>query len=130
MQYSKFAKDVGIVGITQALISLGSFFLLPIITKTLGSHSYGVWVQINITIYLLTPLALMGLSMGIIRFLSSEKDRDKIRESFFSVIAFVILTGLFISSLVFLLSDLLAMYIFKDITTSYLIKIGAFFNSS
>lgn len=125
MQYNKFAKDVGIIGITQALISLGSFLLLPLVTKTLGSYNYGLWVQINITVSLLAPLALMGLSMGIIRFLSSEKDIDKIREGFFSVLIFVALTGLLISTLVFLLSDLLAIYLFKDISTSYLIKAGA-----
>lgn len=79
MPYRKFIKDVGLIGITQVLIGLGGFFLLPVITKTLGSYDYGIWTQINITVSLLSPLALMGLSMGVVRFLSSEKDKEKIR---------------------------------------------------
>ncbi|AKB23625.1 Polysaccharide biosynthesis protein [Methanosarcina sp. MTP4] len=126
MPYRKFIKDVGLIGITQALIGLGGFFLLPVITKTLGSYDYGIWAQINITVSLLSPLALMGLSMGVVRFLSSEKDIEKIREGFFSVIFFVAFTGLLISIVVFLLSDFLAASIFKDISTSGFIKVGAF----
>ncbi|WP_243684978.1 lipopolysaccharide biosynthesis protein [Methanosarcina barkeri] len=77
MANTKFIKDVGLIGITQALIGLSGFFLLPVITKTLGSYDYGIWAQINITVSLLSPLALMGLSMGVVRFLSSEKDNEK-----------------------------------------------------
>lgn len=126
MTYQKFIKDVGLIGITQALIGLSSFFLLPVITKTLGSQDYGIWAQINITVSLLSPLALMGLSMGVVRFLSSEKDKKKLREGFFSVIFFVAFTGLLVSIVVFLLSDFLASSIFKDISTSGFIKVGAF----
>lgn len=126
MYDNKFIKDVGLIGIAQILVSLGSFFLLPIVTKALGSNNYGIWAQINITISLLTPFALMGLSMGVIRFLSVEKDINRIREGFFSILIFVAFTGLLTSIIVFLLSDLLAINLFKDIGTSYLIKIGAF----
>lgn len=126
MTYRRFIKDVGLIGITQALIGLGGFFLLPIITKTLEPYEYGIWAQINITVSLLSPLVLMGLSMGIVRFLSSEKDKEKIREGFFSVIFFVAFTGLLASIVVFLLSDFLAASIFKDISTSSFIKLGAF----
>ncbi len=126
MTYQKFIKDVGLIGITQFLIGLSGFFLLPVITKTLGSRDYGIWAQINITVYLLFPLALMGLSMGVVRFLSSEKDKEKIREGFFSVLFVVAFTGLLLSIVVFLLSDFLAASIFKDISTSGFVKVGAF----
>jgi Membrane protein involved in the export of O-antigen and teichoic acid len=126
MKYQQFIKDVGLIGITQTLTNLGSFFLLPVITKILGSYDYGIWAQINITVSLLSSLALMGLSTGVIRFLSSEKDKDKIREGFFSVIFFVSFTGLLVSIVIFLLSDFLAASIFKDTHTSGYIKVGAF----
>jgi len=126
MKYDKFIKDVGIIGITQILTTLGAFFLLPVITKTLGSYDYGIWSQINVTISLLTPFALLGLSMSIVRFLSAEKDVNIIRESFHSVLFFVALTGMLISILVFVISDWLASFLFQDINTSYFIKIGSF----
>lgn len=126
MTYNKFIKDVGIIGLSQVLISLGGFLLLPIITKTLGPYDYGIWAQINTTISLLSPLALMGLSMGVIRFLSSEKDENRVREGIFSIMFFVTFTGLIISILIFLLSDYLAASIFNAVNASSFIKAGSF----
>ncbi|AKB29885.1 polysaccharide biosynthesis protein [Methanosarcina siciliae T4/M] len=126
MTYDKFIKDVGLIGITQVLTTLGAFFLLPIITKTLGSYDYGIWSQINVTVSLLTPFALLGLSMSIVRFMSAEKDVNVIRETFYSVLFFVALTSMLISILVFVISDWLASFLFQDINTSYFIKIGSF----
>ncbi len=120
--YKEFAKNVGLIGSAQALTSLGSFLLLPIITKDLGAYNYGIWSQISITISLISPLALISLSTTLIRFLSSEKDKEKIRESFFSIIFFVAFTGLLASILMYLSSNFIATYIFKDISSSYFIK--------
>ena len=126
MSYQRFARDVAIIGITQVLTSLGGFILLPLITKTLGAYDYGIWAQISITISLLTPMALLGLSMALVRFLSAEKDPERIREGLYSIIVFVLFTGSGISFLVLLLSDPLAVSVFGDITTSPYIKAGSF----
>jgi len=126
MSYQQFAKDVAIIGITQVLTSLGGFILLPLITKTLGAYDYGIWAQISITISLLTPMALLGLSMAMVRFLSAEKDPEHIREGLYSIIIFVLFTGSGISLLVFLLADPLAISVFGDIATSPFIKVGSF----
>lgn len=64
--------------------------------------------------------------MSLVRFLAAEKDINKRREGFYSIIIFVVLTGLIISFLVYLLSDQLAASIFQDINTSYFIKAGSF----
>jgi len=126
MSTQKFIRDVGIIGITQVLSNLGAFFLLPIITKTLGTYDYGTWAQISITVSLLSPLALLGLQMAFVRFLAAEKDVARIREVFFSIFFFVFFTGMLVSVLVFALSDFLAVTVFGDITTSYYIKAGSF----
>ena len=126
MSYQRFARDVAIIGITQVLTSLGGFILLPLITKTLGAYDYGIWAQISITISLLTPMALLGLSMALVRFLSAEKDPERIREGLYSIIVFVLFTGSGISFLVLLLSDPLAVSVFGDITTSPYLKAGSF----
>lgn len=77
MSYLSFAKDVAIIGITNVLTSVGGFFLLPIITKALGTYEYGIWAQISVTISLLSSISPMGLSMALVRFLAAEKDVDK-----------------------------------------------------
>ena len=119
MSYQKFAKDVGFIGTVQALTSLGSFFLLPIITKSLGTYDYGLWAQINITVSLITPFALMGLSMGLVRFLSSETDKKIIREAVYSILFFVTASGLVASLLLYILAEPLATMGFKDSGATY-----------
>jgi O-antigen/teichoic acid export membrane protein len=125
MAYQKFAKDVGFIGIVQVLTSLSTFFLLPIITKSLGTYYYGLWAQINITVSLISPFALMGLSMGLIRFLSSEKDIKKIRESVYSIIFFVTGSGFLASFLLYIFAKPLATFGFKDPGAAYYIQAGS-----
>ncbi len=126
MSCKDFTKNVGIIALTRMLTRLGGLLLLPIITKTLGPNDYGVWAQINITVSLLSPVALMGLSVGLIRFLSSERDIEKIREEFFSVLFLVVFTGLGTSLMLFFSSNFLATNLFNDVSKSYLIKAASF----
>jgi O-antigen/teichoic acid export membrane protein len=122
----KFVRDVLIIAGSQAIIALGSFLILPLISKTLGPYSYGIWSLISTTISLLTSLALLGLSESMVRFLAAEKDPVKIQQGFFSILFFVISFGLVISIAVFLLSDIIALKLFNDIGVSYLIKAASF----
>ncbi|AKB83907.1 Membrane protein involved in the export of O-antigen, teichoic acid lipoteichoic acids [Methanosarcina barkeri 3] len=125
MSYQKFAKDVGFIGTVQVLTSLGTFFLLPIITKTLGTYDYGLWAQINTTVSLISPLALMGLSMGFVRFLSSETEIKIIREAVYSILFFVTIAGLFASFLLYMFAEPLATFGFKDPHATYFIQAGS-----
>jgi O-antigen/teichoic acid export membrane protein len=122
----KFVKDVLIIAGSQVIIGLGSFLILPLISKTLGPYSYGIWSLISTTISLLTSLALLGLSESMVRFLAAEKDPVKIKQGFFSILFFVISLGLVISVAVFFLSDVIALTLFNDISVSYLIKAASF----
>ncbi|MDD5145046.1 MAG: oligosaccharide flippase family protein [Candidatus Pacebacteria bacterium] len=89
-----FTKNIGIVGLVNVSIAIERIILLPIITKLLGAEGYGVWSQIGVTISLLSPLVLLGLSYTLVRFLAGEKDKKEIQESIYSVLFFVFLTSL------------------------------------
>jgi O-antigen/teichoic acid export membrane protein len=41
-EYKLFAQRVGLVGITNAIVSLRGLILIPILTKTLGAEGYGI----------------------------------------------------------------------------------------
>ncbi|HIH74095.1 MAG TPA: flippase [Methanosarcina sp.] len=125
MSYQKFARDVGFIGMVQILTSLSTFFLLPIITKTLGAYDYGLWAQINITVSLISSLALMGLSMSFVRFLSSETDKKKIREAVYSILFFVTVSGFLASSVLYVFAEPLATFGFKDPQAAYFIQAGS-----
>ena len=124
-EYKLFAQRVGLVGIVNLIVSLRGLILLPILTKTLGADAYGAWSVIMVTISLLSPLALMGLTTAMIRFLAAEKDKRSIQEGFYSVIFIVFFIGSVISLAVFLLSDSFAITILKDISAAPLIKIAS-----
>lgn len=125
MSYQSFAKDVAIIGITSVLTSFGGFFLLPIITKALGTYEYGIWAQISVTISLLSSISLMGLSMALVRFLAAEKEVDKIREAFYSIVFIVAFSGIVVSLLAFAISEPLASTFFRDPNASYFIRAAA-----
>ena len=124
-EYKLFAQRVGLVGITNLIFSLRGLILIPILTKTLGADAYGIWSIIMVTISLLSPLALLGLTSAMIRFLAAEKDKRKIQDGFYSVISVVFFAGLILSLVVFLLADCFAITILKDISAAPLIKIAS-----
>lgn len=104
-EYKLFGQRIGLIGITRLLLSLSGIILLPILTKTLPIEEYGIWVQIMVTIGLIAPLAEMGLSYTMVRFLAAEKDKRKIQEGFYSIAVFILFTSLIASLLLFIFSD-------------------------
>jgi O-antigen/teichoic acid export membrane protein len=124
-EYAKYGRQVGYgVGANTALLLLG-FIRLPILTKGLGAALYGTWSLINVTISLIFPFALLGLSAAVVRFLAAEKDRYIIREGFLSACSVVFISGTAFSVLLFLFSDYLAVSIYKDIHLSSYIKLAS-----
>lgn len=105
MSYKLFAQRVGFVGIVNLLVSLSGIILLPILTKTLTIEEYGMWVQIIVTITLISPIAGMGLPYTMVRFLAAEKDKKKIQEGFYSIAVFILFTSLAASFLLFVFSE-------------------------
>lgn len=59
--YQKFTKDVLLIGITNVLTALSGIILLPLITKTLWAHDYGIWSQVQVTIILAMGIVGLGL---------------------------------------------------------------------
>lgn len=126
MSHKKVAKDIGLIAITQVLISLGGFLLLPIVAKVLGAESYGIWAQISVLVALLSPLALMGLHMAFLRFLAAEEDEGVIREGFYSILFLVGFTGFAISLAVYLCADPLAAAFLGGGQPAYFVRAGSF----
>lgn len=99
--YIKFIQRIGLIGITNILISLSSLIFIPVITKSFTTAEYGMWAQVNTTIALVPNIANLGLPFTMVRFLSAEHDKARIRESFYpmmsvTLISTLILCGLFI----------------------------------
>jgi len=126
MTYKLFAQRVGLVGITNLIISLRGLILIPILTKTLGADGYGIWSQIWATISLLAPFCTLGLSYAILRFLSTEKDKETIGEGLSSIFAITAVIAFILSSLILIISEPLAVAVFGGIDAAFYIKISSF----
>ena len=101
-EYIQFIKRIGIVGIANILISLSGLIFIPIITKNFSTSDYGVWAQVNTLIALVPNIVNLGLPYTMVRFLAAEKDKNIIRQSFYSMMALVLASTL-VMVVVFLL---------------------------
>ena len=114
--YQKFAKDVAIIGVTQVLLALSGVVFLPLITKTLGAHDYGIWAQVQVTIGLVLGFVGLGLPYAMTRFLPAKTNKEEIREEFYSVFCVVFLATALVSILLIVFADFLAGAFFDGAT--------------
>lgn len=111
--YKLFVQRIGLLGITNFLVALSTIFLIPILTKNFSSSDYGIWVQFLTTFYLITSIAGLGLPYTIVRFISNEKDTGKIQEGFYSMAVFIFIFSFFISLLMLIFSNFIAVNLFN-----------------
>jgi O-antigen/teichoic acid export membrane protein len=128
--YELFVKRIGLVGIATILVVLNSIIIIPILTKSLPVSDYGLWVQVNITYYLLTGFTTLGLPYTLVRFLAAEKDRKKIQEVFYSLLTLVVFASLITSLILIYFSKIISIGLFGGntdvvIITSLIIFVGS-----
>jgi len=100
-QYKLFVQRLGVIGIANILIGIAPIILLAILTKNYSIDEYGIWIQVYTLMNLISIIATLGLPSSMIRFLANERDKNNIKEIFYSLFAVIIFTSLVIS-LVFL----------------------------
>ena len=130
ISYKLFVKRIGLIGITNFLVALNTIILIPILTKNLSVNDYGIWVQVLTTFFLITSIANLGLPYTMVRFLSTEKDKDKIQEGFYSMATLTLIISFFVSLCIFIFSKGIAGSLFNnDIGLVKVISIIVFFGT-
>ncbi len=112
-EYVRFIQRIGLVGLTNILISLSSLIFIPIITKSFTTAEYGMWAQVNTTIALVPNIANLGLPYTMVRFLSAEKDKEKIKDSFYPMITLTFISTLVICLLFLVFGNAIANALFN-----------------
>lgn len=107
-EYKKFVQRIGLVGISNLLVAISNIILIPILTKTLLSSGYGIWIQITITITLITSFTSLGLPNAMLVFLSPIQDKEKIKEGFYTMLFSVFVFSIIISMLILVFSAYIA----------------------
>ena len=113
-EHKLFTQRVGLIGITNLLLSLSGIILLPILTKNIPIEEYGIWVQIVVTIGLIPGIVMLGLPYTMVRFLAAAKTREEIQEGFYSIAFIVLFTSATASLLLFLFSKPIAATLFDN----------------
>lgn len=101
--YKLFVQRLGLMGATSILVALSTLILVPVLTKSFGAVGYGIWIQVGVTVALLTNVATVGLLPSMIRFLAAEKNKEKIQEGFYSVtfVTLIVISAILITLLIF-----------------------------
>lgn len=111
-EYKLFVQRIGLVGVTNILISLSSIILLPILTKNLTIEDYGVWSLFNVTVNFIPLFVNLGLPYTMVRFLAAKRDKKAIQEGFYSISLVLLIIGLITSVVLFLFSNQIAKVLF------------------
>ncbi len=128
--YKLFVKRIGLLGITNLLVALNTIILIPILTKNFSASEYGIYVQMVTTFFLITSIANLGLPYTMVRFLSAEKDKETVKDGFYSMATLILIISFFISMLIFIFSKGIATSLFNgNIGVVKLISIIVFFGT-
>lgn len=112
--YKLFVQRLGLMGLTSILVASSTLILIPVLTKSFGAEGYGIWIQIGITVSLLTNVATVGLLPSMIRFLASEKNKERIQEGFYSITLVTLIVNSIILFILLLFSKQIAAGLFDD----------------
>ncbi|MCZ3367202.1 MULTISPECIES: flippase [Methanobacterium] len=116
-EYKLFVQRIGLVGITNILISLSSLILLPVLSKNLSIQDYGIWGMFNTTITFVPLLVNLGLPYSMVRFLAVKHDKSEIREEFYSISILMLFMGIIAALVLLLFSKPIAVKIFAGNVT-------------
>jgi len=114
--YKKFTKDILTIGISSILVNLSGIILLPLLTKNLGVHDYGIWAQVEVTVGLAMGFVGLGLPIAIVRFLAAKTNKAEIQEEFYSVFFVVFLSTLALSLFMIIFPHFMAQAFFEGAT--------------
>lgn len=114
--YKNIIKDAGIVTFANIGTILSGIILLPLFTKFLGANEYGLYIQVTVSISLMMSFVTLGLPYTVVRFLSAERDKKTLQDDVYSSLALVILSSLFTTFILILLSDKISELLFEGKT--------------
>ena len=119
----KFTSDVVWSAISQVTTGLVSLMILSALTKYYTPETYGIWMQIIVTLALLAPILSLHLGTALVRFLAGEQDKRK-RQQSFSAMLWPILAFTCVVFLISLLSrQQLSVFLFGDASHASLIPL-------
>jgi len=107
-----FAKRIGLLGLSNLLVTVSNILILPVLTKKLPIDDYGIWIQLIITSTLLSNFLTLALPNSIPRFLAPKKEKNEIQEDFYSLLFFVLAINIVSAFILFVMASTVAAIFF------------------
>jgi O-antigen/teichoic acid export membrane protein len=82
----RFLKDVFFQAVSPVVLRIRSFLFIPLIVSLLGTASYGVWTQFEVTLALLLTVSSLNLGAGMNRLLAGEIVQEQLDDDVSSII--------------------------------------------
>jgi O-antigen/teichoic acid export membrane protein len=106
--YELLVKRIGLTGLATLVVALSPILVLPIVTKILTIQEYGIWSLIVVTAGFVPMLVTLGLPNSMVRFLAQVKNKDEIREGYYSIALVVLGADLVMSFFLLVFAQLIA----------------------
>ena len=90
-----FFKDISLTFITEAAVLIAFFFIYRLIAKNFGPEGVGEYSLVKKVIGFLQPLLLLGLWVGLPRYIAMAKDEEQ-RSSYIKAGGFIVATATFV----------------------------------
>ncbi len=115
MSTKKLFKNFGFMSITKIIIALQGILMIPLLTRFLGAEDYGVWSQIKITTILLSSVGILGLELGLIKFISGKSDKKDINLIFSTAFTTSLVSTLILSIFIIIFAENFAVILTKNV---------------
>jgi O-antigen/teichoic acid export membrane protein len=125
--YKKFAKNAGIVGISEIAMKLKPILFLPVITNALGPSDYGVYVTLLATTTFIVAFSTLGINNGLVRFLAAERDKKTISTGYSSSAFVAFILSCAVAAVISLSAGFLANTVFGAPNRASVIQVGAWY---
>lgn len=129
----KFTRDILWFTVAQLFVSvILGIITLPALTKTYPPDIYGIWIQVSVTVILISPLLSLQLNLAVVRYLAGQEDKTKRRQALGAMLSAIIVTGCIVSLAGFFLKEQLSILLFASpeyVNFVMMTIVWTFFNS-
>ncbi len=120
MKLRPILKDISLTYVTQAIVMVAFFVIFRLIARNFGPEGVGEYSLVKRAVALLISLLLLGLGMGLPRFIAMSQSRQE-RAAYMKLTALAIILTVFFLILMNLYKDFFAKLFFGSIQYANLI---------
>ncbi|RLB02142.1 MAG: hypothetical protein DRG83_09025, partial [Deltaproteobacteria bacterium] len=121
----RFVRDILYSSLPSIFNTLKGFLILPILSKLMGSATYGIWVQFNVSIMLMLCFTTLNLGHSMSRFLVGSQPKIRLVKDLNAILFLVFSVEIALGGILFLSRHALANFLFGSERHAVIVTIMA-----